>query len=322
MLIRSKRALALLMGLLLLLAAVTGCGKTNADPQPAETVSPAETETPEAAAEPERQDGERFESVIMIEGMEETVRLEHVRSETFGFEIDYDYERFNRSTEPNRELFLSVYDDPQDPDYYVEIVCSTEDAQTVADAAEAVLSRDYDVIRETRTLDDGSSCIVFDASAVVGGGFTADVLQTVYILPAADGCRVATARYLPDGSDGFGKRISYMLASMTAIDAAQPTALTSEQALAAVKQICLNANPALEGIVSSGEHTVYWDVESESDAEIVVLYRSYTGAEVRYHIARATGETSVTELAPIAGAEEQPTGERFNLWDAVHWWHS
>ena len=68
-------------------------------------------ETPETPTQDERQDGERFEAVIMMEGMEETVRYEHIRREDLGFAMDYDYENFVRQSEGDRERFVSNWDD-------------------------------------------------------------------------------------------------------------------------------------------------------------------------------------------------------------------
>ena len=50
-------------------------------------IEPAATPAPAPAAV--RQDGERFEEVIILEGMEETVHYEHVRNEALGLEMDY-----------------------------------------------------------------------------------------------------------------------------------------------------------------------------------------------------------------------------------------
>ncbi len=87
----------------------------------------------------------------------------------------------------------------------------------------------------------------------------------------------------------------------------------NEKYLDAVKKYCLENNPDLEGIVNEGEYTVYWEVESFNNNEVVVLYRSYTGAQVRYYINKITGDTYVTEFVPGITDEEQVTGETFNI---------
>ena len=50
----------------------------------------------EAENKTTRQVGERFEGTIILEGMDETVKYEHIRNDTLGFERDYDYENFGR----------------------------------------------------------------------------------------------------------------------------------------------------------------------------------------------------------------------------------
>ena len=67
----------------------------------------------------------------------------------------------------------------------------------------------------------------------------------------------------------------------------------------------------------SGKYTIFWDVESYNDNQIVVLYRSYTGAEIRYYIDSVSGDTYVTEFVKGITDGEQPMDEKFNLWDYV-----
>lgn len=93
------------------------------------------------------------------------------------------------------------------------------------------------------------------------------------------------------------------------------TTLTDEEALAAIRTNCCLANPSLEEIVTDGEYPAYWEIASGSEEEVVVLFRSYTGALVRYYIDRTTGETAVTEFVPGIMEEEQPTDESFNARD-------
>lgn len=91
--------------------------------------------------------------------------------------------------------------------------------------------------------------------------------------------------------------------------------LTEEQALAAVRAYCYIANPELEGIVQAGEYPVGWEIASADGDTIVVLFRSYTGAELSYAIDRSTGDTSVTEYVSGVMEEPQPTEETFNVFD-------
>ena len=91
--------------------------------------------------------------------------------------------------------------------------------------------------------------------------------------------------------------------------------VTDEQAVTAIREYCHVNNPDLEDIENAGEYPVYWDVESATDQEIVVLFRSYTGAQIRYYIDRISGNTYVTEYVPGITDEEERTDEEFSVWD-------
>ena len=91
--------------------------------------------------------------------------------------------------------------------------------------------------------------------------------------------------------------------------------ITDEQAVSAIRKYCCLNNPDLEGIVKDGEYETYWDVEVSTDFEIVVLFRSYTGAQIRYYIDRISGDTHVTESVPGITDGENRTDEVLNVWD-------
>lgn len=91
--------------------------------------------------------------------------------------------------------------------------------------------------------------------------------------------------------------------------------LSDEQALSAIKNYCCTINPGLGNIVKSEEYPVYWEIDSSDEHEIVVLFRSYTGAQNRFYIDRTTGDTYVTEYAPGITSEEQRTDESFHISD-------
>lgn len=99
-------------------------------------------------------------------------------------------------------------------------------------------------------------------------------------------------------------------ATTTAPEATKPASLTDEMALDAIHTYCVMQNP--EFVELSADH---WQVISSTDAQIVVLFTSYTGSENRYYIDRATGDTYVTELVPGIIDEEQKTDEKFNAKD-------
>ena len=91
--------------------------------------------------------------------------------------------------------------------------------------------------------------------------------------------------------------------------------ITDEQALSAIRNYCYANNPELESIEEDGEYPVYWEIASSDENEIVVLFRSYTGAEIRYYIDPVSGETYVTEFVSGITDEEERTDESFNVKD-------
>ena len=212
----------------LLLLTLGGCGRNGAAPAPAEAVSePGPVRAAESAeAEAGRQDGERFEELVILEGMEEPVGYEHVRNETIGFEMDYDYSLFERQDGSDRVRFVSRYDDPENPQNYLEVTAGAADADTVSAAVSRFLSNEYEIIPESCTLGRAGGCIRIDASKVKGGGGTPDLLQTVYIIPAGNGCRVAAAHCGFESAEGFGRRFRYMMDTFAVLDShteKQPT---------------------------------------------------------------------------------------------------
>ncbi len=271
--------------------------------------------SPSSAAGPKRADGERFETAIILEGMEETVRYEHIRNDALGFEMDYDYESFVRQTETECERFISVYDDPADPQYCLEVTRSPEDAETAAASVSKVLSEDYEINREDYPLDHAGTCIRIDASAEKGGLVMPEILRMVYIIPAEDGSIIASTHCAIEGSEGFGRRFSYIVKTIEVIDKDAGQQLTDEQAVNAVRNYCLSANPDLKDIAEAGEYPVYWEISSSDDKEIVVVFRSYTGSLNYYYIDRTSGDTYVTEFVPGITAEEEKTDESFNVKD-------
>ena len=91
--------------------------------------------------------------------------------------------------------------------------------------------------------------------------------------------------------------------------------ISQEQALAAIQKYCYAGDPELEKMINSGDYGAYFDVSTADSGEIVVLYRSYTAAQIRYYIDPVSGEVYVTELVPGIIDEEQRTDEKFNIND-------
>ena len=95
---------------------------------------------------------------------------------------------------------------------------------------------------------------------------------------------------------------------------AESSAITENQALEAIKKYCFANNPDLKDMTKSDEQTIYWEVGTKG-SEIVVLYRSYTGAMIRYYVNPSTGDTYATEQVPGIIDEEQKNGETLNVKD-------
>ncbi len=166
---------------------------------------------------PVRQNGERFETVIILEGMEETVQYEHIINEALGFEMDYDYESFERYSDSEMECFISVWDGPGNPENFLEVTHRAEDAESAAASVREELSHEYDLTESTRVLDRAGECIYIEASELKGTNRMADQIQAVYIIPASDGCFVATGHFAIEAAEGFGRRFNYMINTISAI---------------------------------------------------------------------------------------------------------
>lgn len=98
-------------------------------------------------------------------------------------------------------------------------------------------------------------------------------------------------------------------------DESSADSITDDEALNAIKNYCYENYPDVKELEESGEYEVYWNVESSDDKQIVVAFRSYTAAIVRFYIDSATGETYITEYVSGITDEEKPTGETFNVKD-------
>lgn len=162
-----------------------------------------------------RQIGERFEGTIILEGMDEPVWYEHIGNEALGFEMDYDYENFVRYTGQDAERLISVWDKPDDPEIYIEITRSAENAETTAASIRETLSAEYDASMEQSTLDGAGDCIGIRAEVDHNNQMSIRQLQMVYVIPTSDGgSLVAWGHYTMESADGFGARLSGMINSI------------------------------------------------------------------------------------------------------------
>lgn len=89
--------------------------------------------------------------------------------------------------------------------------------------------------------------------------------------------------------------------------------ISDDQAQTAIQEYCYSKNPDLKNMVNDDQYTVYWEVSSSEENEVVILFRSYTGALNYYYIDRNTGDVYVTECVPGIIDEEQKTDETFNI---------
>jgi len=168
---------------------------------------------PAAAAESDLalQPGEHFEGTVPLEGTEQTVHYEAIRNDALGFEMGYDYENFVRQSEADCERFISAWDNPDNPEIYLEITHSSDDAETTAASVAETLSAQYNVSRWEYTLDRAGDCIDLRGELDKEGQMSIWELQMVYIIPADDGCFVAWGHYTQESAEGCGARFRGMM---------------------------------------------------------------------------------------------------------------
>lgn len=163
------------------------------------------------------QPGEHFEGTVTLEGTEQTVHYEAIRNDALGFEMGYDYENFVRHSEADCERFISAWDDPDNPEIYLEITHSSDDAETTAASIAETLSEQYNVSRWEYTLDRAGDCIDIRGEVDKEGQMSIWELQMVYIIPADDGCFVAWGHYTQESAEGCGARFRGMMHTFAAL---------------------------------------------------------------------------------------------------------
>ena len=168
---------------------------------------------PAAAAESDLalRPGEHFEGTVPLEGTEQTVHYEAIRNDALGFEMGYDYENFVRHSEADCETFISAWDNPDNPEIYLEITHSADDAETTAASIAETLSMQYNVSRWEYTLDRAGDCIDLRGELDKEGQMSIRERQMVYIIPADDGCFVAWGHYTQESAEGCGARFRGMM---------------------------------------------------------------------------------------------------------------
>ncbi|MCR4587575.1 MAG: hypothetical protein K5682_04130 [Lachnospiraceae bacterium] len=164
-----------------------------------------------------------------------------------------------------------------------------------------------------------SALLMAGCTAQIGGGEDGPTVVTVEKIPGNEQAQIEA----PEGKEQTTtaetsldtQEQASVSETATEESAAESDKITDSMALDAVKNYCFTMVPDLKEGMEAGTYNVSWEVESSDDTRIVVLYRSYTAAEVRYYIDRATGETHVTEFVSGITEEEQPTDESFNVRD-------
>ena len=291
---------------LLLMALLCGCSRKEAETGPAgntDPVVPTETAAPsEVRDDTGVPDGMRFEEIILLEGMEETVRYEHAGNENVGFELDYEYEVLQRCREAERERFVSRYDDPDDPWNYLEVTYRREDADSVAASVMASLSEDYDsVVTEPVTLDRAGECVRIDASGAKGGKTPVGSLESVYIIPAADGCRIAAAHYTVESAEGFGARFAAMLNTLSVMESVSPGAGSGPSAEGAKETLVVvfSATGTTKGVAEK--------LAAITDADLyeIIPVEPYTSDDLNYgdKNSRAAREHNDSTARPAIGSD-------------------
>ena len=97
------------------------------------------------------------------------------------------------------------------------LTADLRNADAVAASVRAALSQEYDLLENTRELERAGSSLRIEASVPKGTGRMGSQIQVVYIIPAPDGCRVATAHYAVEAAEGFGRRFSYLLNTLAVL---------------------------------------------------------------------------------------------------------
>ncbi len=138
-------------------------------------------------------------------------------------------------------------------------------------------------------------------------------LAAALLLTALCGCGSKKPKEGAGMLDGEGSEKKPPAEPQTPAEPRQLSKITDEQAVPAVKNYCYISNPDLKGVADAGEYPVYWYVESGDEDKVVVLYRSYTGALVRYYIDRSSGDTYATEFVPGVTPEEERVEGSFDL---------
>ena len=114
---------------------------------------------------------------------------------------------------------MLVWDDPAKPEYYLELSYNPESAEYAADSISEALSAEYELYRDDSfMLERAGRSIYISTSSVKGGDYSPEHLQTVYVIPAGEGCIVATEHCSLESAEGVGRRFAYMMHTLSLIE--------------------------------------------------------------------------------------------------------
>ena len=98
------------------------------------------------------------------------------------------------------------------------IVLSGRDKGTKGKVLSADPANGKVIVEEQYMLDRAGSCVQISASEAKNKKAPAGSLETVYIIPASDGCLVATSHCTIESAEGFGARFTYIIQTISVID--------------------------------------------------------------------------------------------------------
>ncbi|SEA61762.1 hypothetical protein SAMN05216349_11924 [Oribacterium sp. KHPX15] len=93
--------------------------------------------------------------------------------------------------------------------------------------------------------------------------------------------------------------------------------LTDSQALDAFENYLDEEWPTIKDLRENG-NCACWALASSDDNQIVIAFRSYTGASASYYIDRYTGETLYRFERLLDGTPVENPFEKMNIWDYVY----
>lgn len=114
----------------------------------------------------------------------------------------------------------------------------------------------------------------------------------------------------PDFGNG---RFAEIVNTLKVTDRTADSRLSDDEVYNAIVDYCHYNYPDLDDIIKAGEYPVYWEIESSGDKETVVLFRSYTGAQVRHYVDPYSGETYITEYVPGIMSSEEKSETTLNV---------